>query len=380
MGDAPQLHLFRLYPCGYVPLTGSDVSPTGRPIAMARNGKKLLAVSAAISAIAGVGLAVAPAQADDLNVDGSAPEISIISQPSDITPTAGTSTGVYTYQVQVSDADTLANLTSVKLCLYAANTDGTPGSGANTSCSPVNAMRTVLYTWTRADDTFVVTPNSRWRLGNPGESYVRTAVSSDADPSDAFSDYDADATTMTMRFTVRVSDVTRQGKWRAVATVTDQQAKTASASVEVANMATVAWYGAVTSPRTAVDWGVMDPGQSISQDEMNTGTYLYNGNSNLMASLTDYQAQGGVHTISNVNSGAPGAGQFSYIMTSEGSWYEGVPDQTQLTSTPATWLAQTGQTAESGSNLLTAAQLQMGSGIWPTEYSNTVTLSVSQGS
>lgn len=350
---------------------------------MARNGKKLFAATAAISASAlvGLGLAVAPAQADDVEIEGSAPEVAITAQPITIAPTSGTSSQFYAYTVTVSDDDTLANLDHVSLCMFAAETDGTPIG--DDSCTNLNPQTTVLSKWTQSNNTFTITGTSdagvpqtndtRWRLGNDGD--VSSAVSSNSMPQDSYSNYTGSNTSMTMSFTVRVSDVTREGKWGAKAVAVDQNALSDNATVEAAKLSAVNWYGAVTSPRTASDFGTMSSGATNTLDNQNSGTLLFNGDTDVQAAVTDFETADEEHTITNTSNGSPSPGEFVYKASPNATYGDGT-GAVQLSDTASTIFNASDGTGEAGVSPETSVRLILGTNIWPSEYSNTVTVTV----
>lgn len=170
------------------------------------------------------------AGADSFTPENSTPSISSPSLSATISPDAGASDTEYSYSVQVTDNDTLADLSTVSVCLY-------HSSEGDSGCSSLNPANTVKLLWTGSTGQFSIDDGtgSYWTLG------TATAPTSLGDTAGTFT------------FPFKVSEATRQGTWTAAVTVQDGSNATATDSTPTS---TVNHYAAITA-RASVDFGTL---------------------------------------------------------------------------------------------------------------------------
>jgi len=199
-----------------------------------------------------------------------------------LTATAMTPQTEYTVSVQVSDADTINDLSTVVLKVWYDSDGGTPSEGEFDGQS-ADVQSCAVITWT-ADDpggttytgSAALTPaGTTWSLG----ASTLPAKGGGANPGD-FGD-----TTFTFQFVFTVGKVATETPgsdiWQIAAKATDTMSQTGWNNDGEGS--SVNYYGEITVPAATVDWGSMKAGTDFngtgSQQALGvTVSYVANGN------------------------------------------------------------------------------------------------------
>ncbi|MFC2045271.1 hypothetical protein ACFLUH_01145 [Chloroflexota bacterium] len=173
----------------------------------------------------------------------------------------------YNVRVKVTDADALADLTTIVVKVWYDADGGTPTSGEYDAIAAGNAQTAIIITYTQGTPTWELTEeaDSSWDLG--------TCV----EPGDLSGEFQ-------FKFTagkVATETATANG-WQVAAKVTDDSAET-DWDYD-AQGSTMAWYGEINVPDSnTVDWGLVNPGMDWAEGDPSeeslgvTVNYISNG-------------------------------------------------------------------------------------------------------
>lgn len=263
--------------------------------------KSVIARSSVLALTAG-GMAVfaaSPSQAEEFDPTNIAPTVTSVTDTLAMSPDQAIGDAVYTIAATVGDANSLQDLNTVTVCLY------NQAQGVST-CGDADhdARDTVLMTWTRSTDTFTIDATtggadaSNWNLGH-------TTSADDSEASNVAANYSYSAftgtnTSMNMLFTFRTSEVAKEGTNWGVLVTADDGDTTGTAS-DTAGY-TVAHYARVATQRSAVDWNTVVAETKTASSNVNAGTFIANGGTDLQMSVTTYTD--GTTTLANAG-GSP---------------------------------------------------------------------------
>lgn len=248
----------------------------------------------------GVTLAVGGvAQADTIEPTNATPTISVDTASLAMSPSMFSSSP-YSVDVTVGDADSLADLNTVTLCVY-----NQAQGDANCADGNLDARDTALITWSRADDSFTMdattgggADTSYWELGQGGDTEA-SHTNPFPGPGTTYystSNYSESAVSMTMTFTFQVSEVAKEGTDWAVKAVVDDGIATANAGDTSGY--TTAWYGRVATQRASKAWTSVAAGGSATTNDYSSGTLITNGGADVMMDIASTFTDGQT-TISN---------------------------------------------------------------------------------
>ena len=237
-------------------------------------------------------------------------------------PTVG-----YSVQVNVTDNNTLNDLTEVKVTIYynGSGTYGTvPPNADNKTCG--------IYTWTPSDNFTMdstLTAGS-WLLGATSAAPTLTASNG----------------TFKFHFTpgrVATESDNTSDEWQIHASVTDNSSQSATNHQEDLNMN---WYGQMSITDDHLGLGNLNLG-ATKQSSPFTVTYWSNGNySEQVKAMSDNWTGAGSNSLALVTTDTPGAGQFKLVANDENNSSGG--DAQALTTTYKTIENGGSITSESG--------------------------------
>ncbi len=319
--------------------------------------RRLMAVLASGALVGGVlvGAVATPASADDYTQTNSAPVISSMVAGLTMQPDQDASSATYTVSATITDANTLLDLDTVKLCMSLT-------SAADQSCASPNGTTATLITWTRVGDTWAINDGrgAFWTLAAPVSDYVATDTAAQ------------------MQFKFNISEAARQGAWTARIIADDGEAT----DTEDNTSNSVNYYGEVDTNRTGQSYGSIATNASANANDVSHGTIQANGATDIFYAAANF-TNGGVTVPNNYSTSAvvtdPPVSTKYALDCNEG---DGVfvpsgafrinTDPTEIDSNKLT----TG-TAEGGSSALTAScRLSNGGGVPSLNYSGAVTVTV----
>jgi hypothetical protein len=325
-------------------------------------GRVLAAFAVTVTGLTLVG--AAPVSADEVTPSNTPPTVSspvftLPGEQSAFEPDSGASDEIYAYSVTIGDAETLNDLTAVKVCLYhSLQENGSDVGDGDDTCASVDPANTVELTWTRSTDAFTqsVGASSFWALDS-GTPSSRTGQLTD--------------TTASLNFRFTVSEAMREGTWTAKVTATDRSLATA---VDSTQTKAVTAYSAITT-RAPQAFGTLDPGEAGTATA--SPTVISNGATTLSMTAADFAGDFVDEDFSftlktdGATSVAPAAGQLTYDCEQAASFTEGSATRVGLTATDIGTATASG-TAENGSTVDNTCRIKHGGGSPVAAYSVTV--------
>ncbi len=267
----------------------------------------------------------------------------------------------YNVKVNITDNDTLNDLSTVKVTLYY-DSDGNYSAGEVPTSG--NTQTCAILTWTNG---------SGWSIDpSAGTTWVLVSGSCVAP---TLTD-----TTGTFEFHFKpgkvATETTGSARWHIYAKATDSTARTGDNYRAGLNMN---WYGEITGVSASVNFGTVALGSTDVISGTVSATYISNGayDEQVKSSATWVgQTSGAVLTLNT--SGSPGAGEIA-LKADDDSTLEGAA---QVLSASYVTMDDTGtQTSESGDTVPNHLWLALGSsGIPAEEYQGTIYYRIADGS
>jgi hypothetical protein len=274
----------------------------------------------------------------------------------------------YDARVKVTDADGLADLTTIVVKVWYDADGGTPTSGEFSAISAGDAQTAIIMTWTEGG-TFVLTEESgsTWALG--------TGVA----PVDLTGYFQ-------FKFIVGkvATETTDSANWQIAAKVTDDSSQTAFAYDTDTETNDMNWYGEITVPTATVNWGTVNPGMAFGEGAPSekalgvTVKYISNGayDEKVKSGTTWAGAPSGTATLAT--DGTPEAAQeFALKADDTGTLASAV-----VVDATGVAIDESGtQTAEAGDSAAdNALWLKLASTFSKATYSGTITYIIAHGS
>lgn len=303
------------------------------------------AVACGVIVAGGAVVSVGPAFADTTTGGGTAPQLANITPGFDVSPDADTSDLALEFSVDVSDVNSLENLTTVDVCFY----HSTAGTNA---CAATDGRKELKATWTQATDAFTLDDGSG----------TQADISTSTDTT-----YSADATSMTLLFKLKVAENHREGDWNVKVTATDDDALTATNDDAGVTDFGSSWYGNVDTARASQTFGAVAAGSASSAIEVTGGKFTSNGTAAVnyaVADLTDgsFTAtnDGGADGLSTSPGAIPSADEFALDCSPDDTWNAANDIRVGTTATVVEDNILSTGSAENGDDLIQSCTMLVG--------------------
>ena len=302
-----------------------------------------------------VALVAPPALADTFTATGTAPTVTALTAGQVLQPANNGTSATYQINATIGDADTLADLTTVTLCLSLT-------SAANDECTTTNAQTAVKLAWTQGTNTYALTGSTLW------SNQVFT------------SNYSAGASSMTMNFKFKIGEAARAGGWTAKVIARDDSTLTTAATDATYS---VNYYGAVDTQRASQAFGALAPNGSAVAAGVSNGLLQVNGQTDVFLAVANFAGPStatNYRTVDTSPAAPPAPGSFALDCLEGPSFSEGSAVRIGTTATEVSANQFPSGIAEGGnSTLASSCRLSNGGGLPTGVYTGAVTVSVAAG-